>query len=340
MKEMTSRERVLTALQLKVPDRVPWIESYIHKSLAENITGKKIAQYPGKPRIFPEVLDFLSLDNISYDLAPPRFVDLHYLDGMEIVGEGKLKTWADLEKYSKEIPDPHNKSFYKPLEEYLSKYRKDYAALGTIRFGPSNTYLSMGIEHFCLSLAMDPDLVDAVMDMFSNFTLKVLDVVHDFDIDVFYVSDDLAFKTNPFVSPMHMERFFMPYMRKVASRIEKPWAFHSCGNINPILDDLLSLGMSGISNLEPGPMDIFQLKKDYGDKFCLIGNIDMHYTLTRGTPEETSEEVRAKIEKVAPGGGYIMATANGLAKYCKPENIKAMNDTLLQYGIYPVNGGR
>ena len=128
----------------------------------------------------------------------------------------------------------------------------------------------------------------------------------------------------------------MPRYQKVVANIKLPWILHSDGNILPILDDLLLLGMKGIANIEPGPMDILQLKKDYKDKVCLMGNIDLHYTLTQGSAQETADEVRQRIQQIAPGGGYILATSNGVTAYCKPENVKAMAQNLLKYGNYPI----
>ena len=54
----------------------------------------------------------------------------------------------------------------------------------------------------------------------------------------------------------------------------------------------------------------------------------------RGSEQETRTEVKEKLERVGIGGGYIIASANGLTSYCKPENILAMNDTILEYGYY------
>jgi uroporphyrinogen-III decarboxylase len=102
----------------------------------------------------------------------------------------------------------------------------------------------------------------------------------------------------------------------------------------PLLDFILKYNPSGIANLEPPAMDIFKLKETYGDRVCLVGNIDLHYTLTRGTKEETVAEVKEKIERVGKGGGYMIASSNGLTAYCKPENVLAMNDAILKYGWY------
>jgi uroporphyrinogen-III decarboxylase len=120
----------------------------------------------------------------------------------------------------------------------------------------------------------------------------------------------------------------------VADKIGFPMVYHSDGNYMDVLDFILQYNPSGIANLEPPAMDIFSLKETHGDRVCLVGNIDLHYTLTRGTEEETRMEVKEKIERVGEGGGYIMASANGLAAYCIPENVMAMHDTILKYGYY------
>ena len=74
-------------------------------------------------------------------------------------------------------------------------------------------------------------------------------------------------------------------------------------------------------------------------RVCLMVNIDLHYTLPRGTPEETRLEVQKRIQNVGPDGGYILASANGITAYCKPENVRAMAQALTDYGNYPLAGG-
>ncbi|MFH1929654.1 MAG: uroporphyrinogen decarboxylase family protein, partial [Chloroflexota bacterium] len=64
------------------------------------------------------------------------------------------------------------------------------------------------------------------------------------------------------------------------------------------------------------------------------GNIDLHYTLTRGTPAEVEAEVRDRIERVGRGGGYIISSANSITSYCKLENVLAMRDAVARYGWY------
>ena len=338
---MTSKERVLTALNLKQPDRVPWVESSVHNRLAEKLlqrgdfekaTVTQIFSTPGM-RIPPQVLDVIALDNLSFSIAPPRFVRSQNFEGMDIISDGLIKSEADLSKVI--LPNPEADEFYQPAKDFIARFRNSNRALGVIiRLGVSNTYLSMGIEHFSLMLYDNPQFLLRLMDLFVDWSCKAVEKINDLGFDFMIVPEDLAWKQGPLFSPQTIRDLFLPRMKKVAEKIKLPWIYHSDGNLLPILDDLLTLGMKGLANVEPNAMDILDLKKRYGHRLCLMGNIDLHYTLTQGTPEETEAEVKKRLQEISPGGGYILASSNGLTGYCKPENVLAMNRALLQYGFY------
>jgi uroporphyrinogen decarboxylase len=329
--KMTSRERVLTALHLGQPDRVPWVESYIHDELASALLGR-VVKAPASARIPPEILEVLPLDNISYNLKPPDLASKTFSAKQDFIGDGLIKTWDDFEKIK--LPDPDDDRLYEPARDYIAKNRKDRAAVASLRCGVANAYLSAGIETFSYLLYDDPKLVEALLDLFTSWSARMMAHINELGFDMAIIAEDLGSKTGPLFSPKIVRELFLPRMRKVVNVLKIPWIYHSDGNIMSILDDLLTLGMKGIANIEPGAMDIEQLKRDYGGKICLMGNIDLHYTLTMGTPEETENEVRKRIETIGRGGGYILATSNGLANYCKPENVLAMKRTLEKYGTY------
>jgi hypothetical protein len=338
---LTSRERVLTALKLKQPDRIPWVESSVHNQLAEKLlqrsdfekaTVTQLFAVPGS-RIPPEVLEVIALDNLTFSIAPPRFVKSQSYEGMEMIADGLIKTEADLKKVI--LPDPHADEFYQPARDFVARFRRSNRALAiTTRMGISNTYLSMGMEHFSLMLFDNLKFVCQLMDIFVDWACKVVTKINDLGFDFMIVPEDLAWKRGPLFSPPTVRELFLPRMKKVAEKIKLPWIYHSDGNLLPILDDLLTLGMNGLANVEPNAMDIVELKKKYGRLICPMGNIDLHYTLTRGTPEETEAEVKKRIQELGPGGGYILASSNGLTAYCRPENVLAMSRSLLKYGYY------
>jgi uroporphyrinogen decarboxylase len=125
----------------------------------------------------------------------------------------------------------------------------------------------------------------------------------------------------------------MPYYRRVTSKITKPWIFHSDGDLNPVLDDLIDLGMNGLHPIEPGPMNLSDLKKRYGNRLCLCGHIDVD-VLSQGTPKKVDQLVKHAIRDAGEGGGYICGSSNSITYYCQVENVKAMRDAILKYGKY------
>jgi uroporphyrinogen decarboxylase len=163
----------------------------------------------------------------------------------------------------------------------------------------------------------------------------VADRVCGMGFDVFASTDDMAFRSAPLFSPEVFREIVLPRYRRVAEKITLPWVIHSDGNLMPILEDLLDLGIAGLHPIEKGAMDIQAMKRDYGHRVCLLGNVDLNI-LGIGTPEEVDGEVRELIQEVGPGGGYIVTSGNSLASYLCPENVLALSRAVQKYGSYPL----
>lgn len=339
---MNSRERVLAVLAGEIPDRVPWIENYVSNEVMAGLLGhenfvhctysQKIDR-PGMIRVPPEIHQLVPIDNLSYDLAPPRFAKTERLGGHEHITEGLIQDKEDL-KLLDTLPDPDDESLYRPAEEHLKRFKGDLAAIATIRTGPGNTYLSMGIDRFCMKIVTEPELVKEVLWRFSQWSRRVAENMQELPFDLFFMPDDIGFGHAPMISLRHFQEFCVPVMRNVIEVMKLPAIYHSDGNIMPLMEEIIGLGVAGIANMEPGPMDIDEVKRLYGERVTIVGNIDLHYTLPNGTPEETMAEVKKRIESLAPGGRYILSSANSLPNYVKPANVRAMGEALLKYGVY------
>ena len=154
------------------------------------------------------------------------------------------------------------------------------------------------------------------------------------------MSDVLAHVKGTFVSPKVYRKYVFPWYAKIGQVLENagiPFIFHSDGNFMAVFNDLADCGVKAIHPIEPQAMDIVAVKKEYGNRFCIFGNIDLDYTLTRGTPEEVDALVKKKIKELAPGGGYGLSASNSIPDYVKPENFKAMVIAAKKYGKYPIN---
>jgi uroporphyrinogen decarboxylase len=100
---------------------------------------------------------------------------------------------------------------------------------------------------------------------------------------------------------------------------------------------MIGVGIDAIDPLEPiAGMDIGEVKERYGDRLCLMGNIDCGDLLSRGTPEQVASMVRTTIGRAAKGGGYVLASSNSIHPAVKPVNYSTMVMAGRQYGSYPI----
>jgi uroporphyrinogen decarboxylase len=105
----------------------------------------------------------------------------------------------------------------------------------------------------------------------------------------------------------------------------------------PIIDIIMDSGIDCIDPIDPvAGMSLAHIKKTYGDRVSIKGNVDCANTLVYGSVEETIEETKNCIRTAAPGGGYILSSSNTIHASVKPENYLAMLDTLKKYGNYPI----
>jgi uroporphyrinogen decarboxylase len=143
------------------------------------------------------------------------------------------------------------------------------------------------------------------------------------------------------MSPAHFDEFIQPYLAeivKVTHDAGAPFVKHTDGNIWPIFDSMIEAGIDAIDPLEPiAHMDIGEVKEAYGDRVALCGNVDCGELLSRGTPEQVVEAVKETIAKASPGGGHILASSNSIHPAVRPQNYRAMIDTALQFGQYPLD---
>lgn len=325
---MNARERVLTALRGEQPDRVPFVEGQVDPPIQRALVGKDT--------FLPEELnEVMGLDNLIVDLSPPIFGEYEVHDGINFVAAPLIHSRADLGIMT--FPDPEDPSLYTAGEALIGRNQGKYAVAGKMRLGVSPMLMSLGLDGFSYALADDPGLIDTVLGRYADWSIAVLRHLKSMGIDYIWTFDDMAYKTGPMFSPKVLREVLMPHMRRVAQAIKEagfPWIFHSDGDLMLLLDDLLTMGFDALHPLEPGPMDIEAVKLAYGDRICLVGNIDLHYTLTLGTPEEVDAEVKERIETIGKGGGYMISSANSITSYCKIENVWAMIGAIRKYGAY------
>jgi uroporphyrinogen decarboxylase len=152
--------------------------------------------------------------------------------------------------------------------------------------------------------------------------------------------DDIAHTGGLIVHPDVLRAHVFPWNKRIGELVRasgRPYLYHSDGRLYDVIDDLLECGFQALHPCEPASMDIARLKREYGGRLCLCGNIDLDSTLTMGTPADVEEEVKMRIRTIAPGGGYCCGASNSVPEYVPFENYVAMIEAVRKYGGYPIN---
>ncbi len=323
---MTSKERVMCALHRGQPDRVPFAEQQVEQPVLAALFGDQLADDP----IY--VADQLGLDVLTFGLFPPLYVKETKLpDGRIFQTGGKLHDRRDLEILAA-LEDPTDPALYAGLETLIRRNAGRRAIVGKTRLGLSPMLMSMDLEGFSLAAADDPGVITQILLRYARWSAVAIAEMSRRGVDLIWCFDDFAHKTGPMMSPEVFRDMILPCLRETARSIPVPWIFHSDGDWRLVLEDLLTLGMDGLHPLEPECLSLKELKQQIGQKVCLVGNVSVDI-LSRGTTEETRQEVRRCLRDGSPGGGYMITSSNSIPSYAIPANVQAMADEIRKAGI-------
>lgn len=113
-------------------------------------------------------------------------------------------------------------------------------------------------------------------------------------------------------------------------------AYHSDGNIYPIIGDFIEIGLDILNPIQPKSMDPARLKREFGKKLAFWGTIDIQEVLPFGSPADVVNEVKLRLQTVGKGGGFIIGPTHNIQPQTPIENIMAFYDAVKTYGRYPL----
>jgi len=202
------------------------------------------------------------------------------------------------------------------------------------------------MDRFLLNTAVEPEFAAALLRKIGGLCDRlmghVLDAVGD-DIDIIKIGDDLGMQQSLLMSPATYRSMLKPIhaasIAAIRRRTSAKVFFHTDGDVFPLLDDLVEIGVDILNPIQTsaGQMaDLAILKRRYGDVLTFCGGIDTQRILPHGTPDEVRAEVRRVIGELAPGGGYLLASVHTIMDDVPAANILAMVDAAETYGTYPL----
>ena len=348
---MNSRDRILTTLRHREPDRVPLgFDSWpgIRKQLfarfgvqntqalfdAMGIDGFSVFE---SSYVYP---DYIGPERPAFaDGTKPNFFGIASLEyGPPLAF---AQSAADLDRYLWPRADWFD---YRTVKErcLAIKARGQVTVGGEGGCGVQHAINLRGYQQALMDPLVDPDFTQSYLQRMGDFFVEWNErwlTAAEGEFDIYRCGDEIGSNTAPHCSPEIWREFYKPQLKRIFAVAKrhglKIW-FHCCGYCRPLLPDLLEIG---VDMWDPAPgyvrdNDLPAIKRECGDRLTFVGGIDQPNVLVVGTPRDVEAEVRRRIEQLAPGGGYILGPSQCFTDDVPVENIVAMYAAALRYGRY------
>jgi hypothetical protein len=195
---------------------------------------------------------------------------------------------------------------------------------------------------FLVTMIDEPNLVERYMEATSEGMITILRAQLELGVDGILGAEDWCFGGGPLISPAMFRRFMAPHLKRIVEECHAagvPYLKHLDGNTKVLLDILVDeVGVDGLHSIEPpAGMDIAWIKRRYGERITLLGNIDCAHLLSFGTAEQVVAGVKQILRTASPGGGHVFASSNSIHSGVKPETFWTMVEAVREFGTYPIS---
>jgi len=196
-----------------------------------------------------------------------------------------------------------------------------------------------GMADFCYRVVDDPR---SLLDQASSGVDRALETAEKISthggLDGYALCSDYCFNSGPFLRPAQFSEFITPYLARLIAGYRNMGFYvikHTDGNIMPIVEDLVQCNPHALHSLDPqGGVDMAEMKRLYGDKVCLIGNVNCGL-LDTGTDEEVIASAEYSLKHGMPGYGYIFSSSNCIYTGMRLARYELMLDVWRRLGNYP-----
>jgi uroporphyrinogen decarboxylase len=364
---MNKKQRVLTTLNHKEPDAVPISELALDPIHIETVLGSTISNEASVQSLADRrkrdaaVVDStvraymkLGFEMIACEpSSPDDWISQRNRDGTVTDEWGRMlsydpsarvwiqtgSTFNSIDEFERfNFPDPHAAGRTFGIEQMKRKIGDEIALAGLIRDSFVYAWEMFRVTDFVRWLYEKPDFIRRVVERVTDFNVEVTKRMIDAGADLFFGDGDYCEKRGPLVPLKFFRDVIFPNLQKQVKVVHEAglkFIKHSDGNINPILPDLSKI-VDGVHSLDPSAgIDIKEVKRVYGDKLVLMGNISVDNLCTK-SPEDITEETKRCLRAAAHGGGFILSSSNSWYASAKIENCQAMVETGRKYGRYPL----
>ena len=351
--KLTSKERVMLSMRHEEPDRVPiCFDCSQHDKIDDLVRYCGVNDKEALLQLFHSDCRWCVCwqdtcpENINLYSETGTFVDMwgverDFYGGYAITHPlAYAESIEDIENYA-HWPDTgaiNYRSYIKQMESH-----QEYAVFGGL-FSPFAHVAEslLGMEKFMIMMLTSPEVIHHLLDKIVEFYLQCNKILFDKARDkmhIFHSGDDYGTQLDLLYSPELWRAFIKPRIKQLYD-LAKEHGYkimhHSCGSIIKIIPELIEIGLDGLQPIQvcAAGMDTAILKQKFGSRLAFMGAIDAQNIMPFGSLQDVKDEVKRRINDLAPNGGFILSTSQGIMPEIPNENIVAMFEAAIEYGKY------
>lgn len=332
MSSMNSLERVVSAIKLEKPDRVPVTPLIISRAL--RVLGYTTEQCLYDPEKMAEakVASSEKFDDDSVVAGTDLFVEAECMgskvtvyEHTPVVTEYFIKEKSDIDKLKVPNPETDGRMPFVCKEIELIKQKiGDTRVVVPVTGGPVTQASQLyGPEQLLIAMIEDPDWVHKLLRICTDTALAYWNALIKAGAHAIVMLEPIS--ANTILSPEQYDEFTAPYCKEI---FENSWSQgvvgvnHICADTSMIWDKMASIGALGLQI--DHVIDMADAKAAVGNKIAISGNVHPVDYMLYGTPEEVYWKSREVIEKAANGSGFVLGSGCDLNPNTPEENIFAM----------------
>jgi len=325
----TSRERVWASIRHAQPDRVPYyfsftqaaaskLEAYYGASDLDSTLDNDMVRYSTRrpallqephPGFYRDEFGVLWNRTVDKDIGVPHDYPL----------KGR-----SLDGYI--FPDPHDPRRYQGLPDFIQTHPHCFRLIsyGFTLFERAWTLRSM--PELMVDMLEAPEWVEELLDTLNAFNLNVVQELLKYDVDGFLFGDDWGHQQGLLFSTDLWRRFVKPRLAVLIEAVkgaDKAAFVHSCGKVQGLFPELIEIGLDVFNPFQPDVMDVYAVKRQFGDHLSFYGGMSVQGLLPHGTPEQIRVEARRLMQEIGRGGGFIIGPSHHMPGDIPVENMVA-----------------